>query len=185
MEKVRFLWHSLKNFRQMGTVIRSSEAMCKKMTHFIIPEDHLNIVELGAGDGVITQFIMEKMSYQARLLVFEINPELCDLINKIKDDRVIVINDSAEHLEYYLNLHNITEADIVISAIPFLVLPDDLTRLIINSCKRVLKTDGIFIQMHYIRSIKKLYKSIFGNVQTFFVPVNIPPGYVFKCVKEN
>jgi phospholipid N-methyltransferase len=169
----------------MGTVIRSSEAMCRKMTHFIIPEDHLNIVELGAGDGVITQYIMEKMSGKAKLLVFEINPELCDLINKIKDDRVIVINDSAEQIEYYLKLNNITHADIIISAIPFLVLPDDLTKTILYSCKKVLKSEGIFIQMHYIRSIKRLYKNIFGNVQTYFVAVNIPPGYVFKCINEK
>jgi phospholipid N-methyltransferase len=185
MEKVRFLWHSIKNFRQMGTVIRSGEAMCRKMTHFIIPEEHLVIIELGAGDGVITQHIMKKMSVNAKLFVFEINPELCDIINKIKDDRVIVINNSAEYIESHLSFYNISSVDIVISAIPFLVLPDILTKRILKSCKNVLKVNGVFIQMHYIKSIKKLYKDIFGNVQTYFVPVNIPPGYVFMCIKED
>lgn len=169
----------------MGTVTRSGDAMCKKMTQFIDSQHHLTIVELGAGDGVITQYIIEKMSSKAKLLVFEINPELCDLIRKIKDPRVIVINDSAEHVEKYLHDHHMKSVDIFISAIPFLVLPDVLTKKILYSCHSILKEQGLFIQMHYIRSIRGMYKQIFGNVQTFFVPVNIPPGYVFKCQKES
>ena len=72
----------------------------------------------------------------------------------------------------------------IISAIPFLVLPDELTKDILMAGKKMLKTGGNFIQMHYVSSIKKMYKNIFGNVHTYFVPVNIPPGYVFRCVKE-
>ena len=184
MEKVKFLFQSLKNFQQMGTVIRSSPSMCRKMSHFIDSQDDLIIVELGAGDGVITSFILEKMSPDAKLYVIEINTELCAVISKIKDPRMILVNDSAEHMESYLLKHGITQVDMIISAIPFLVLPDELTKDILMAGKKMLKTGGNFIQMHYVSSIKKMYKNIFGNVHTYFVPVNIPPGYVFRCVKE-
>ncbi len=169
----------------MGTVIRSGAQMCRKMTHFIDPEKDLNIVELGAGDGAITSFILERMSPLARLFVFEINPELCEVIAKLHDNRLILINDSAEHLKIHLNKYGIKEVDTIISAIPFLVLPDQLTKTILYLSKSVLKTGGIFIQMHYVKTVQKMYKNIFGNVHTYFVPVNIPPGYVFRCVKEN
>ncbi len=185
MEKVRFLFQSIKNFQQMGTVIRSGTAMCRKMTHFIDAQNDLILVELGAGDGAITKYILDRMSPEARLFVFEINPELCEVLSKINDDRLILINDSAENLKTQLNKYGLHEVDTIISAIPFLVLPDDLTKKILFISKSVLKTGGIFIQMHYVKTVQKMYRNIFGNVHSYFVPVNIPPGYVFRCVKEE
>jgi len=168
----------------MGTVIRSGAPMCRKMSSFIDRKNDLVIVELGAGDGAITGYILEKMSPEAKLYVFEINPELCNVLSKIKDSRMILVNDSAEHLETYLANAGINQVDSIISAIPFLVLPDDLTKEILLLSKKLLKKGGSFIQMHYVSTIKTMYKTIFGNVHTYFVPINIPPGYVFRCIKE-
>jgi phospholipid N-methyltransferase len=169
----------------MGSIIRSGGPMCRKMTQFIDPDTDLTIVELGAGDGAITSYILEKMAPNSTLLVFEINPELCTILSKIDDKRMILINDGAENLDDHLTKHGIAEVDMIISAIPFLVLPDDITNKILTLCSQMLKKGGIFVQMHYIKAVKTMYKRIFGNVHTYFVPVNIPPGYVFKCVKEN
>lgn len=168
----------------MGTVIRSGAPMCRSMTQFIDRHKDLIIVELGAGDGVITSFILDKMAPDARLFVFEINPELCEMISRIKDDRMILINDGAQYMESYLQKYEVHQVDMVISAIPFLVLPDDITSEILRICLKILKKSGNFIQMHYALSIRKKYKAIFGNVHTSFVPLNIPPGYVFRCEKE-
>jgi phospholipid N-methyltransferase len=185
LERVRFLWQSIKNFKEMGTVIRSSPAMCKKMVQYIDPSLDFVIVELGAGDGVITKYILNKMSKDAKLFVFEINPELCEVIANIKDDRLFIINDSAQYMESLLINYDIDRADTIISAIPFLVLPDELTKDILQTCKKMLRKGGTFVQMHYIKSISKMYKNIFGNVQTQYVALNIPPGYVFKCIKQD
>ena len=183
MKKVKFLVQSLKNFQEMGTVVRSGPAMCKKMTQFIDKETDLIIVELGAGDGVITQYILDVMSPNAKLFVFEINPELAAVIAQIQDPRMILINDGAQHMDTLLGQYEVEKVDTIISAIPFLVLPDALKDNILNTSKKMLKSGGSFIQMHYISSIKKMYKEIFGNVETFFVPLNIPPGYVFRSIK--
>lgn len=167
----------------MGTVVRSGAAMCRKMVQYIDYDKDLLIVELGAGDGVITQYILDKMSPEGRLFVFEINTELCEIISKIKDNRMILINDGAQNMEKYFLQYNIKHVDTIISAIPFLVLPDDLTKEILNISKKVLKKGGHFIQMHYIKSISKMYQSIFNNVRISYVGLNIPPGYVFMCEK--
>lgn len=183
MKKVKFLFHSLKNFQEMGTVVRSSSAMCRKMTQFIKKDDAV-IVELGAGDGVITSYILKTMAHDAKLFVFEINPELCEIVSRIDDPRMILINDSAQNMDGHLKIHGVTAVDSIISAIPFLVLPKDLTQEILMTCKKNIKIGGTFIQMHYANGIKKMYQAIFGNVDTHFVPLNIPPGYVFLCIKE-
>ncbi|HLO56693.1 MAG TPA: hypothetical protein VK169_20520 [Saprospiraceae bacterium] len=183
MKKVKFLFHSLKNFQEMGTVVRSGSAMCRKMTQFITKEETV-IVELGAGDGVITSYILKAMADDAKLFVFEINPELCEIISRIDDPRMILINDGAQNMDRHLHKHGISQVDSIISAIPFLVLPKDLTQEILLICRKNIKKGGTFIQMHYANGIKKMYEGIFGNVETYFVPMNIPPGYVFRCVKE-
>lgn len=171
----------------MGSVIRSGPSMCRSMVQYIDHNHDLIIVELGAGDGVITQYILEKMSTKAKLFVFEINPELCEIITKIKDERMVLINDGAQYMESHLQRHGVEKVDTIISAIPFVVLPEELTHEILRICKKILKDGGNFVQMHYIKSVRKMYQSIFGNVHTFYVPLNIPPGYVFRCenIKPN
>lgn len=168
----------------MGSVIRSGNQMCSKMTRFIPKNEDLVIVELGAGDGAITDYIVNRMSKGSRLITFEINPDFLDQLHKIADERVVVINDSAEHLTKILDNLGIGKVDMIISAIPFLVLPDELTKEILKEAKSNLKDGGSFIQMHYALNMRKIYEELFGNLETFFVPLNIPPGYVFKCVKE-
>lgn len=175
------MWESIKNFKEMGTVIQSGPSMCKKMVQHLHKNEDLIIVELGAGDGVITKYILEKMSPIAKLYVFEINPTLCEIISKIDDKRMILINSGAQNMESELAKYNISQVDTIISAIPFLVLPDDLTQEILKICKKTLKMDGYFVQMHYVKRISAMYKEIFGNVTISYVPLNIPPGYVFRC----
>ena len=127
------------------------------------------LVELGAGDGVITKHILDRMEKDTILLSFEVNAEFCKLLREIDDPRLVVIEDSAENLEKYLKEHNFEHIDYVISAIPFVTLPDELSLNIIGECERFLKKGGLFIQVHYSLLVKKFYQKIFGNVSVNFV----------------
>ncbi|MBK9256302.1 MAG: hypothetical protein IPM42_12510 [Saprospiraceae bacterium] len=183
MRRVKFLLEGIKNFQKIGSVARSGNAMCEKMAGFIDPVNDKVIIELGAGDGVITQYILDRMHPEGILLAFEINENLYKELCNIPDDRLIPIFDNADKMEYYLMLNNHEKADTIISALPFLVLNEQSRILILSECFRLLKTGGIFIQMHYSLHVRNIYKKIFGNVSVHFVPVNIPPGYVFKSTK--
>lgn len=185
MNKFKYLWQTLLHFREMGTVIPSSRAMCNQMTGFIDPGHDKVIIELGAGDGVITRHILSKMAPDAILFVFEINPELCETISSIKDNRMKLINDDARTMNTYLQQYGYSHADHIISAIPFLILPENIRKSILNVSHQILKNQGLFIQLHYSKSLFHLYQQVFGEVETKYVPINIPPGYVFKCVNKN
>lgn len=185
MNKLKYLWQTLRHFKEMGTVIPSSETMCRQMTGFIEPSQDKVIVELGAGNGVITRHILAKMAPDALLFVFEINPELCAIIKKIEDPRMILINDDAQSMSEHLQKYNYSEADHIISAIPFLILPEDLRLGILKASHQVLKNQGLFVQLHYSKGIIDLYKHIFGSVETKYVAANFPPGYVFKCINKK
>lgn len=186
MNKIQFLRESLKNIKTTGTVIRTSKYACKAM---IAPVDFKKakvIVELGAGDGVITEYILENMRPDAILLSFEVNAKFCEKIrSSIKDPRFHLIEDSAERIGFYLNEHGLKSTDYVISALPFVSLPEELGVSIVGECNKFLKKGGTYIQIHYSLLLKKMYKKIFGNVKVNFEPRNIPPAFVLTSKKEK
>lgn len=184
MNKIAFFKESLKNIKTVGTITRSSQFVCKEMVSHVDFKKAKVIVELGAGDGVITEHILKNMRKDATLLCFEVNKLFCNKLRQIKDPRFHVIEDSAENLKEYLHKMNLKEADFVVSAIPFVSLPDELGYSIVNTCKDNMKPGGLFIQIHYSLLAKKIYKNVFGNVDISFVPINIPPAFVLVSEKR-
>lgn len=184
MSKIDFFREGIRNLKTVGTVTRSSKSLCKQMIRHIDFQNADTIVELGAGDGVITKHILRKMKKDAKLLAFEVNESFCERLRGIGDDRLLVVEDSAEKLEQYLDIHRLGEIDYVISAIPFVVVPDDVALNIVATCRHLLKSGGLFVQVHYSLLTKKLYQNVFGNVDVNFVPLNLPPAFVLVSEKE-
>ena len=184
MSRFKFLLEALRNFKEVGTVTRSGKALSRKIASFITKEDKF-VLELGAGDGAITGRILHNMHPEGKLLCFEINPKMVEVLSLIDDPRLIVINDSAEKMEEYMKTHDIIAFDGIISAIPYIVLPKELANKIINLCKLNLKMERFYMQVHYAKTKLSLYTEAFGNIETFWVLMNVPPAYVFKCVKRD
>ena len=186
MNKIKFFKESLKDLKTVGTFTRSSKFLCKEMIGPVDFKKANVIVELGAGDGVVTEHILNKLKPGSKLFAFEVNKAFCDMMrDKFKnDDRLIVVEESAANIAAILQKHNIQQADYVISAIPFVSLPDELGYEIVNACKSALKPQGLFVQIHYSLLMKKMYKSVFGNVDVSFVPLNIPPAFVLVSEKR-
>ena len=185
MTRLSFIKESFKHMRTTGAVARSSKYLVREMMQPINFTRAKVIVELGAGDGVLTVELLNRMSPNALLLCFEINVEFCKILRgAIDDPRFILIEDSAEHLEKHLKTYGFKEADYIISAIPFSALPIDLVNSIVGNCHKALKNKGLYIQYHYTSFIQRIYRKFFGNVDIVFVPLNIPPAFVMICEKK-
>jgi phospholipid N-methyltransferase len=182
MGTIKFFKESVKNLKTVGTITRSSKYLCKGMIKPVDFSTSKVIIELGAGDGVVTEHILNEMAEDAILLSFELNHKFCEQIRKkIKDKRLILIEDDASKIPEYLEKHNLKDVNAIISAIPFTILPEEVTKQIVNTCKDVLKKDGIYVQIHYSLIPKKIYKNIFGNIDINFIPLNVPPAWVMVC----
>lgn len=184
MTKIDFLKTGMKNLKTVGAVTRSSKFLCKKSISFIDFSEAKVIVELGAGDGVVTKHILKNMRPDAKLLAFEIMPNLAKLLRRINDDRLVVIEDSAVHLAKYLKDHDVDKVKYISSAIPFVMLPEEEALEIIQACHDNMEVGGIYMQIHYSLMAKKLYQKIFGNVDLNFVPINVPPAWVLVSKKQ-
>jgi phospholipid N-methyltransferase len=186
MNKLDFIIEGIRNLKTVGSLTPSSSYLCRAMIEPIDFQKSNVIVELGPGDGVITEYILNAMNASSTLLAFEVNESFCDLLMQKygTDNRFRLVADSAEKIEEHLNKHGFESVDYVVSAIPFSILPDELARAIILEAKRMLKPGGLFIQFHYSPFTRKHYNEIFDSISTNFVPLNLPPAFVLSCLKK-
>lgn len=183
MNNLTFIKEAFSKFKEVGTITRSSDSLCAKVVGMSQIANAKCVVELGAGDGVMTRHILQHLPSDAKLLAFEINSSFCEILRGIQDDRLIIIEDSAEHLEHHLTSHGFDSIDVIFSALPFVVIPDHVALSIVNNCHRLLSADGQFLQIHYSLLEKKLYDRTFDSVDIVFHIRNLPPVFILKCSK--
>lgn len=183
MNTFKFFREGIRNLKTVGTLTRSSRSLCKRIVEEANFEDAKCIVELGAGDGVITGFLLEAIPADCKLIVFELNEKFCHILREIDDERLIVIEDDASKLSRYLEQYDLEKPDHIISAIPFVVVPKEAAIAILQSCKREMKKEGKYLQVHYSLLAKKLYEEVFDTIEIKFVIRNLPPAFLFVCGK--
>lgn len=174
------LWVELySNLSTTGALTFSSKALVAKMlSHADIPSAQI-IVELGGGDGSISQGIVDQMAPDARLYIFEINKSFCESMQKLfPQENVIIINDSAANINQYLKGEKV---DYVISSLPFSLISMEIKDQILEATKSALAPTGFFIQICYSYLLKSLFKKHFGKVKTSFTLKNLPPAFVMVC----
>lgn len=179
MSKSDLLVELYTNLTTTGAVTFSSKALVKKMLSFTELEHADLVVELGGGDGSITQGIVDRLPLSAELLVFEINPSFCAAMKKqFPQANVKIINDSAEHISNYIGERKV---DYVLSSLPFSLIPKEATDQILKQSKGSLKPKGKFIQICYSYLLKKLFLKHFSKVDAKFTFKNLPPAFVMIC----
>ncbi len=184
--RIEFLRESLRNLRSTGSVSPSSRFLCRAVANKIDPVKAQIVVELGPGDGAITRFILNRLSLNARLVIFEINPVFVEKIRSTFDDpRMTIVHDSAENMGQHFRALGISEVDYFISGIPFVMLPESLTESITRTCQNWLGEGGKFIQFHYSPLLLRLYRRVFGNLSVEVVALNFPPALVVSCEKHT
>ncbi len=162
----------------------SSRFLAKKMLEDIDFQNVEVIVELGPGTGVFTTRILEQMTLGSKLLVFELNENFFNsLQKKINDPRVILINDSAEKLEEYLAKYDLHAADVVVSSLPLANFPAELRNAILDAAHRSLNPIGKYVQFQYSLQSRKYIKRVFKQVGIKFTLANFPPAFVYTCYK--
>ena len=183
MSTIEFFREGIKNLKTIGTITRSSQYLCSKIVGLSNLDHAKCIVELGAGDGVMTAHILKSMPADARLFAFEINPRFCAIMRSIDDPRLVVVEDSAENLEHHIKAYGFDQIDVIFSALPFVVFPDEVAHTIVQNCYDYLKPLGQYLQIHYSLLEKSLYKNIFGHVDIKFQLLNLPPAFILSCSK--
>ncbi len=174
-----FTLSAFKNIKQTGSLFRSSKFLAKKLTESLSSDQPLTVVELGAGDGVITKEILDKISPKSRLYTYEINNNFIPHLSAFKDDRLTIFNQSVEKLRSDFGYNDV---DIIISSLPLANINKTFKEQLIRNVKFVLKDKGQFIQYQYSKNDKKILETNFKELSTQFCFFNMPPAIIYNCV---
>jgi phospholipid N-methyltransferase len=184
MSKKSFLKEFIRENKTVGSLTPSSRFLASKMLENIDYTKIKVIVELGPGTGVFTRKIVKQLPENVFFLVFELNEEFyLQLKNEFNQSNVVIIHDSADQILKYLKLYNFESADIVISSLPFANFEQSLRSSILSKVYEALHDNGKFIQFQYSLQSKKALKTLFKEVKIGFTALNIPPAFVYTCIK--
>lgn len=185
-KKFNFFKEAVKNYKTSGSVAPSSKYLAKKMLKEINFSTAKVIIELGPGNGAITNSILNKIEPNTVLICFEINDAFYKELKKIKHPQLIVIKASAENMREEIEKLGYSEANYIVSSLPLTIIPKKLSNNILLESYQILNNNGLFIQYQYSLTYYKKLKNVFGdNIQLSFEPLNFPPAFIYNCVKNS
>lgn len=170
--KTNYLQEFIADPRKTGTIAPSSLSLCRAMSDAVNWRQCHKIAELGAGDGVLTRHLLQRMRPDARLLAFETNTRFHPELQSINDDRLQVSGASAE------TLHG--KYDAIFSGLPLLSLPHAVRHEILARAAALLSPHGLFIQFQYTSLSEPLLTNYFSWERTRVLR-NLPPAWVYSC----
>ncbi|MBL7943813.1 MAG: methyltransferase domain-containing protein [Flavobacteriales bacterium] len=180
MSGYKFFTNALRTFRTTGSLVPSSPALVSRMTKAEDFKKAAVIVELGPGEGCMTEEILRIMSAQAQLTAFEVNPQFVKLLRKFESANFKAVQDGAQNLGNYFAPGSV---DIVLSSLPLANFNKELKGEIMDAVLKVMKPDALFIQYQYSLLDARLIKSTFTRVKREYVVRNVPPAFVYFCRK--
>ena len=166
-----------KNPRAVGAVSPSSKRLARTIADFIPSSQAGLIVELGGGTGVITKAILNRGITEQQIIVIE-NSE--DLANKLlrRFPNVKIIHGNAENLVDLIG-EQINDVHTIVSGLPLLLLPKNITQQILEQIDKVLESGGVYIQFTYGLQKGVLEKNLkYEKIASKRIWLNIPPARI-------
>lgn len=136
-----------KHHKTMGALCSSSRFLSAKMANIINANlTPKNILEVGAGTGPITKYILKKLQTEDTFDIVEITQEFIPELKGICKNysQANIFNSSI--LKFKPNY----KYDYIISALPFYSFPTEMVIDILNHYKDLLKEGGTIVYFQYI-----------------------------------
>lgn len=185
----------------IGAIIPSSNFLAKSITKYIKYNNKpIRVLEVGAGTGVITKEIVEKLRDKDFLDVIELDEKFCDLLDKRFEKHKNVKVNCLSILDWSPSY----KYDFIISGLPFNAFDPEFVEKVISHYKRLIKQGGMISYFEYIALAKiKLFfltgeeKNSFSKTLTTTtgfrrkfeferdpVIANMPPAYVYHLIVD-
>lgn len=185
-KKFNFFRESVKNYKTSGTIAPSSRFLAQRMLKNIDFTSANVIVELGPGNGAITEHILKKLHPKATLICFEINDAFYNELLKIDHPQLVVLKKSAENIQAEVTELGFAQINHIISSLPLTIIPKKISKNILKESYTNLAVGGTFIQYQYSLTYYKQLKGVFKEeISLDFEPLNIPPAFVYRCKKVH
>lgn len=181
-EKVRFFRSFLRSPKRVGSVMPSSSHLAAAMVRPIDFSDAETVVELGAGTGVFTQEIAQRLAPGARGIVFERDVELRSHLEARHPN--LDFHPDALDMPRIVSSLDGSGVDAVVCSLPFANFSRETRARLAHDIHDVLKPTGKLIACQYSTQMRRMLKALFHDVSISFVALNVPPAFVYICTKS-
>lgn len=178
-DRLLFLYKFLREPKQIGSLTPSSMFLAKKMLETVRGNGGEHIAELGAGTGAITKYIEAAHIENAKVLLFEKDALLRNKL--VERFPTYPCYADACKLQEALRDEHIEHLDCILSGLPFFNFPQQLRDQLMEQIVASLKPGGLFIAFQYSLQMKKQLSGLFEIEHIHYVPLNIPPAFVYVC----
>lgn len=126
-----------------GAVAPSGKALARRMVRHVDPRGTGIVLELGPGNGVVTQALIEKGVAPERIVAVEFNPDFCRIVRERYPGVQVVQGDAYDIDKTLRGVHDGPFAAAV-SSIPLLLRePADRIRLVKSVLARLPRTSAL------------------------------------------
>jgi phosphatidylethanolamine/phosphatidyl-N-methylethanolamine N-methyltransferase len=171
----------LANPLQMGSIVPSSPALCKRIAAQTKANPDQIVVELGAGTGVISRALIEAGLAPERLYVVEIVPDMADHLRAALPGANVIEGD-ARRLPQLIPPEFHGKIGTVVVGIPLVLLPLAEQRRFIDAIEAVAPGLGFILYSYCVTSPLPYKKHQLTPKREAWTPLNFPPASVWRYV---
>ena len=171
---------------QVAYVLPSSKGLVRRVLDKMDFSKARVLVEFGAGEGCYTRELAKRLAPDAKLLAFELDTHLAEHLREQfrGDDRVLIYNQDAASFREELHKLGFSEADYVISGIPFSYLEPKKKKEILRAVHEGLTPDGQFI-VYQVTPELKAHTKMFAAHEVEYFLASLPPMFIVACHKSE
>jgi phosphatidylethanolamine/phosphatidyl-N-methylethanolamine N-methyltransferase len=171
----------LANPLQMGSIVPSSPALCRRLAAQTRYADDEIVIELGAGTGVISRTLLDAGLPAKRLYVVEIVPDMVDHLRAALPG-VNVVQGDARRLPALIPEEFHGRVGTVVVGIPLVLLPVPEQRRFIDAIEAVAPGRGFILYSYCATSPLPYKKHGMTAKREAWTPLNFPPASVWRYV---
>jgi phosphatidylethanolamine/phosphatidyl-N-methylethanolamine N-methyltransferase len=169
---------------QMGSIIPSSPALCRRVAAQVRRAPDEIVLELGAGTGVISRALLDSGLSPDRLFVCEIVPDMAAHLRRVLPG-VHIIEGDARALPDLLPAQHHGRVGTVVCGIPLVLLPVPEQRRFIDAIEAVAPGRGFLHYSYCATSPLPSRKHSLSARREAWTPLNFPPASVWRYQPER
>ena len=171
----------------MGAIAPSSRKVAERIAKWARISRAHRVIELGAGTGSITGELLSHLPEPSRLLAIERHPRFAAELAQ-RFPRTRVVSDCASRIRAIASEEGFTDADAVVSTLPWSQFSNGLQRRLLTDIRGILSGSGVFVAAvcfgpHWMaggQSFRHHLEETFGRVSVTPISFsNFPPLFIY------
>jgi phosphatidylethanolamine/phosphatidyl-N-methylethanolamine N-methyltransferase len=169
----------LKNPMQMGSIIPSSPALCRRIAAQVRRAEDEIVLELGAGTGVVSRALVDAGVPPEKLFVVEIVPDMAEHLRAALPGVNVICGDAFEAAATLpARFHG--KVGTAICGIPLVLLPYEAQQKFVAAVEAVAPGRGFLLYTYCITSPLPYGRLGLTAKREAWTPLNFPPASVWR-----